>query len=149
MATCYLGTLPTEVIYDIFERLDLRDLGHFVTAARFLYKCFENRKRPIIFRVLQNQLGSALENAGLFYGLYYSDPKAIDEDRLRKIVAVYKDMKKIAEKTKEETEEETKEKTIPSMEELTYLCRMFYAMRAVASNYSNSYHNLFPSVSSY
>jgi hypothetical protein len=129
---CHLETLPSELIHSILVYMDsLRDLGNFIITACFMNRHFEGGKRRIMFRVLQNELGTVLADARFLYLFPYSDPGSTPHqqivywDHIHTMTAVYRDMLRIGEEVT----------SIPSVEELTQLCRTLRKMNFLASAY--------------
>lgn len=72
---CYLGALAPELLDNIFFEMDsVRTLSNFITTSCFVHRRFERRKEPIIFRVLQNELGPVLTGARFLRVFPYADP---------------------------------------------------------------------------
>ncbi|KAL2171811.1 hypothetical protein VTG60DRAFT_1508 [Thermothelomyces hinnuleus] len=91
----HLGALPPELFDKIFFELDtIRDLANFIVTARFVYHRFRARRRTILFRVLQNELGPALPDARFLFVFPYSDPtdEVLYYDWIHVMAGVYRDM---------------------------------------------------------
>ncbi len=91
---CCLSALPAELVDVIFFEIDsVRALASFITTSRSIYHCFKPRKRAILFRVLQNELGPILTDAQFLSVFPYADPTDLGYyEWIHAMAAVYKDM---------------------------------------------------------
>lgn len=127
----------------MFSELDsIRDLGNFITTFRYVYRLFERRKGPVIFRVLQNELGPVLTDAKFLRVFPYADPGPPEDrmrywDRIHTAAGIYKDMLN--------SSRYGGDNAVPSVAELTKLCRTFYQMNFLASTYIAAQQRLFGS----
>ncbi|KAK1765711.1 hypothetical protein QBC33DRAFT_579434 [Phialemonium atrogriseum] len=125
---CYLGALAPELVDNVFSELhSIRDLD-FITTFRYIYRLFERRKGPVIFRVLQNELGPVLTVPAHRMGYW---------DRIHTAAGIYKDMLN--------SSRYEGDNAVPSVAELTKLCRTFYKMNFLASTYIAAQQRLFGS----
>lgn len=129
---CYLGSLAPEIIDNILSEVDsIRDLANFITTSPVIYRRFEVRKRPILSRVLQTELGPVLTDARFLNEFPYSDPGEEDEkpaywDMIHTKGAEYRGMLAAGPDADD---------IIPSLEELTKLCRTLHTMTRLANTY--------------
>src|SRR4051812_36525472 len=77
----YLGALAPELLDNILLEIDsVRALGNFITTSRFVHRHFEKRKEPIVFRVIQNELGPVVTDARFLRVFPYTKPGGSWED---------------------------------------------------------------------
>lgn len=139
---CYLGALPPELILVIFEELDsVRDLGNFIITSRFLHQVFEGRRRLILLRILQNELGPALIDAKFLrlfpYVAHPDSPEGRKANRHRICTgaAMYKDMLN--------NSRHGRGGAIPNITELAELYRTFHRMDFLAHTYISVQNDVF------
>lgn len=126
----HLGALAPELFDKILFELDtIRDLASFVVTARFVYHRFELRRRNILFRVLQNELGPTLTDARFLFVFPYSDPA--DEvryyDWIHIMAGVYREM------LRGEGDPEP-----PTLPELTELCQTLRWVNFITDIYATA-----------
>jgi hypothetical protein len=95
---CYLGALAPELLDLIFFETDsVCALANFIATAGFIYHRFDQRKRPILWRVVQNELGPVLVDA-MFPRLFpYAEPGGLQSwaaycDRIHNDAALYRNI---------------------------------------------------------
>jgi hypothetical protein len=127
-----LGALPPELLDNVLCELEsIRDLATFVATSRFVYRRFELQKRAILFSVLQNELGPVLIDARLLLLFPYSDPAGENyHDWIHTMAAVYRDMLRGGDKQGGD---------VPSLAELTELCRTLHDVNFLAETYMRAY----------
>ena len=132
---CYFGALAPELIDNIlFETDSVRALGNLVIASRYAHLRFERRKYPILWRVLQNELGPVLIDAKFLRLFLYADPgRSMEENRsywggIHNMAALYRDML-----DRVRHGEKGGDVAIPSPAELTQLCHTLHKMNLLAN----------------
>ncbi|KAK4150282.1 hypothetical protein C8A00DRAFT_46286 [Chaetomidium leptoderma] len=136
----HLGALPPELFDKTFLELDtIRDLANFIVTARFVYHRFRARRRTILFRVLQNELGPALPDARFLFVFPYSDPA--DEvryyDGIYVMAGVYRDMLPGGERqgVLPGGQGVRGDPGPPTVKELTELCRTLHLINFITDTY--------------
>lgn len=99
-------------------------LASFITTAGFVYRRFDQRKRPILWRVIRNDLGPVLVDARFLRLFPYTEPIGDRSwgdywDRIHNDAALYKSMLAAAARS---GDADPLRETIPSLEEMTQLC---------------------------
>ncbi len=127
----HLAGLPSELLDTILFEVDaIRDLAHFIATARFVYRRFRTQRRAVIFSVLQNELGTVLVDARFLFGFPYSDPA--DKDQyigwLHLMADVYREMLRGGNTP-------VRGDALPSLNELTALCRTLHQINFIADMY--------------
>ncbi|ROV93965.1 hypothetical protein VSDG_06234 [Cytospora chrysosperma] len=135
---CYLGALAPELLDLIFFETDsVCALANFIATAGFIYHRFGQRKRSILWRVVQNELGPVLVDA-MFLRLFpYAEPGRPHYweaywDRIHDGGALYREM--FAEDTRA-VDHGPPRHAPPSLAELTELCRTLHHVNFLASAY--------------
>ncbi|KAK4148467.1 hypothetical protein C8A00DRAFT_38964 [Chaetomidium leptoderma] len=139
----HLGGLPSELFDKILFEIDaIRDLAHFIATARFVYRRFRIQRRAVLFGVLQNELGPVLVDARFLFVFPYSDPA--DQvryiDWLHLMADVYREMLRGG-----NTEDgmPVRGDALPSLKELTALCRTLHQINFIADMYVTARLGLF------
>ena len=129
-----LGALPAELVDIIFFEIDsVRALASFITSSRSIYRCFEPRKRAILFRVLQNELGPILTDAQFLSAFPYADPTDLGYyEWIHAMAAVYKNMLSEDDGMGGSSGGGTAD---PSLQGLTTLCRTLHQINFLAHTY--------------
>ncbi|KAK4129795.1 hypothetical protein N657DRAFT_563188 [Parathielavia appendiculata] len=132
---CHLGALPPELFEKILMAVDtIRDLASFVATSRFAYWLFQTRKRAVLFKVLQNELGPVLTDARFLFGFPSLNPGArhFYIDWLHTKAATYVSMLR----SHGDAEQLARGQGIPSVGELTELCRTLHQVNLLADFYA-------------
>ena len=130
----YLGglpMLPSELLDAVlFEVNSIRDLAHFIAAARFVYQRFRIQKRAVLYSVLQNELGTVLVDARFLSVFPYSDPADQPQylDWLHLMADAYREMLRAGNMPIRGVD-------APSLNELTALCRTLHHINLIADMY--------------
>ncbi|KAG7287165.1 hypothetical protein NEMBOFW57_006670 [Staphylotrichum longicolle] len=138
-----LGALPSELFDKVLFNINaIRDLAHFITTARFVYRRFTIQKRVVLFRVLQNELGPVLEDARFLLIFPYSDPTDPDPyiDHLHEMAGVYH---KMLQRDNNKNSMPVRGDALPSPEDLTGICRTLRQVNFIADMYIMAQLELF------
>lgn len=114
----------------------MRALCNLIITSRFVYRRFEGQKRPIILRVLENELGPVLTDAKFLRLFPYADPGGSPEnwimywDGIHAMAAAYRDMLGSG-----GCGGGGGDMPVPSFAELTQLCHTLHKMNFLASTY--------------
>lgn len=61
---CYLEGLPPELIHAICEQLDtFEDMENLLLASKYVYRCFDDRRKGVLINFLRRKLGPVLRDA--------------------------------------------------------------------------------------
>ncbi|KAH6842364.1 hypothetical protein B0I37DRAFT_196155 [Chaetomium sp. MPI-CAGE-AT-0009] len=134
----HLGALPPELFDKVFLELDtVRDLANFIRTAHFVYHRFRAQRRTIIFRVIQNELGAALYDAGFLSVFPYSDPGDEEHyhDGIYFMVDVYRHIVPLNVLLRRHDKRVRDDFGTPTMEELTGLCRTLHHIKYITDLY--------------
>lgn len=72
-ATCYLATLPAELLdMVVFELDSIRDLANFIITSRVVYQRFKAQKKAVLLTVLHNELGPVMADARFLQVCHYT-----------------------------------------------------------------------------
>ncbi|ROV90504.1 hypothetical protein VMCG_09803 [Cytospora schulzeri] len=135
---CYLGALVPELLdLILFEMDSVRALANFVTTARFIYYRFDQRKRCILWRVMQNELGPVMVDARFLRLFPYAEPGKprfweAYWDQIHNDTALYRDM--LAEGACA-VDNKQPWNTVPSLAEMTQLCHTLHVINFFVSTY--------------
>lgn len=127
---CYLGALAPELVDNILLEINsVHDLFSFILTAAFIYARFKEQKQFMIFHVLQNELGPVLTDAKFLCIFPHADPvepesRAEHWEWIHKMAALYKNMLG-----------GSGESRLPTILDLTKLCRTLHGMNHLASIY--------------
>ncbi|KAH6629951.1 hypothetical protein B0J18DRAFT_363896, partial [Chaetomium sp. MPI-SDFR-AT-0129] len=132
-----LARLPTELFDKILFEVDtVRDLACFMATARFVYRGFRIQRRDVLFRVLHNELGPVLDDARFLFVFPYRDAHADQAAHiqwLRLMAVVYHRMLRDG-KARSGMPVRGSD-AVPSLNELTGLCRTLYKLNFLADVY--------------
>jgi hypothetical protein len=131
----HLGALPPELLDNVLCELEsIRDLANLIATSKFVYRRFQLQKRVILFNVLQNELGPVLIDARFLLVLPYSNPD--DENYynwIHTMAAIYRDMLRGG------NGQGAQGHGIPSLAELTELCRTLHDVNFISEAYMRAY----------
>ncbi|KAI5863573.1 hypothetical protein GGS23DRAFT_567631 [Durotheca rogersii] len=133
----YFGALAPELIDNVLFEIDsVRALSNSIIASRYARRRFEGRKHPVLWRVLQNELGPVLTDAKFLRLFPYADPGGSPQkwmayrDGIHNMAAVHKGML-----GSDGCGRAGGDVAVPSFAELTQLCRTLHKMNFLASTY--------------